>query len=67
MSRDDYVKAMADQHLSDRNTCEIIPKEEDQEYLVEDTSAFLEFVSQKGNDIDDKELTYIARSLDKFR
>ena len=41
VNMDDYVKAtMADHHLSDRKTKEIISKEEAQYYLVEDDSAF---------------------------
>ena len=63
MNRNDYAKAMDDQLLSDRKNYEIISKEEAKEYLIEFTSAFLEFILHKGNGIDDKELTHIGRSL----
>ena len=63
MDRNDYIKAMDDQLLLDRKIYEIISKEKAKEYLIEFTSAFLEFILHKGNGIDDKELTHIGRSL----
>ena len=38
INRDDYLKAMADQHSSDRNTCEIISKKEVLDYFSEVTN-----------------------------
>ena len=40
VSSDDCAKDVADQHFSERNTCEIISKEEAKEYLVEATIIF---------------------------
>ena len=53
VSWDDYVKSMVDQHLLDRKPYEIFSKEEAQEYLIEGTSTFLEFISQNVNSVYD--------------
>ena len=58
-NRDDHVKAMAVQRVSDRNIYEIITKKEVEEPLLESTEAFLRFCSSKGNSIDHKDLTYV--------
>ena len=60
---DECVKVIADKHFPYRKTCEIISKEEAQEYLVEATKTFLKFISQKFNGRDDKDLTCVKRSL----
>ena len=41
VNRDDYVKAMMEQHLSNRGTYEIITKEEAAECLLEASNAFV--------------------------
>ena len=54
VNRYDYEKVMAFQCSSDRNTYDIITKEEACEHLLEATGAFLRFNYQKDNYIDGK-------------
>ena len=63
--RVDYVKAMMEQHLSNRNTYEIITKDEARAYLEVASRAFIDYVSLKGNRIDGNDLTCIMRCLDQ--
>ena len=42
VNRDDYVKAMMDQHLSNRNTYEVITKEEATFYLEVSSKEFID-------------------------
>ena len=42
VNREDYVKAMMDQHLSNRSTHEIISRKEAEEFLAEASSAFVD-------------------------
>ena len=56
VNRDDYIKAMMEQHLSNRNTYEIITKEEAEEFLSEASSAFIDYVSLKENSINSNDM-----------
>ena len=59
VNRHDHVKAMASQLVSNRNAYEIITKKEAEEPLLESTEVFLRFFLQKGDIINDKDLTYV--------
>ena len=63
--REDYVKAMMEQHLSNKKTCEIITKDEARAYLEVASRAFIDYVSMKDNRIDCNDLTCIKRCLDQ--
>ena len=65
VNRDDYVKSMIDQHLSNRSTYEIITKEEAEEFLSEASSAFIDYVSLKGNSVNSNDMKCVMRCLDQ--
>ena len=65
VSIDDYAKAMLNPHLSNMSAYEIITKEEDEEFLLEASSAFIDYVSLKGNSIDTNDMKHIMRCLDQ--
>ena len=65
VNRDDYVKAMMDQHLSNRSTYEIITKDEAKVYLAAASRAFIDCVSLKENKIDGNDLKHNMRCLDQ--
>ena len=65
VNRDDYTKAMMDQHLSSRSACEIVAKEEAEEFLPEARSAFINCISLKGNDTKSNHMKHVMRCLDQ--
>ena len=65
VNKDDYVKEMMDQYLSNRSTYEIITKDEAKVYLAAASRAFIEYVSLKENRTDGNDLTCIMRCLDQ--
>ena len=65
MNRDDYVKAMMEQHLSNRGTHEIITKEEATEHLLEASNAFVRYISQAENSISSNDMKHVTRCLEQ--
>ena len=65
VNRDDYVKAMMDQHLSNRSAYEIVTKEEAEEFLSETSSAFVDYGSLKGNGANSNDMKHNMRCLDQ--
>ena len=65
VNRDDYVKAIMDQHSSNRETFKNITKEKTTEHLLEDSNAHIECIYQTGNSIDINDMKHIMRCLDQ--
>ena len=61
VNREDYVKAMIDQHLLCKKTHERISKEQAVEYLSETSTAFLDRVAKAENRIDNNDLKFTSR------
>ena len=65
VNRDDYVKAMMDRHLSNRSIYEIFTKKEDEDFISEASSAFIDYVPLKGNSANSNDMKYVMRCLDQ--
>ena len=65
VNRDDHIKTMMDQRLSNRSTYEIVTKDEAKDCLAAVSSAFVDYVSLKENKIDDNDLKHVVRHLDQ--
>ena len=67
MNRDDYVKEMMDQYLSNRGTYEIITKEEATEHLLEASNAFVNHISKERNSVGSDDMKNITRCLEQHK
>ena len=65
VNRDDHVKAMMAQQLSNRGTYEIITKDVATAYLLEAINTFIRHVSQPGNSINSNDMKHITRCLEQ--
>ena len=58
VNRDNYVKAMMDQHLSNKGMHGVITKDEATENVLEASNAFVKRISQAGNSTDSNDMKY---------
>ena len=65
VNRDDYVKDIMDQHLSNRGTYGIITKEEATECLLEARNAFIKHISKSGNNTDSDGVKHVTRCVEQ--
>ena len=63
VNRDNHMKDMADQKISNRKMHEIISKEEDYEFLLEANNAFIQYASRKVNSVDSSDLKCVTIRL----